>query len=93
MKERSFYEQACRIHREHPIVDAHLDLAGEIYHRYCMGERFVIRNHYLMHWRKAGIRLIVSSVYVQNRDLPYHGLWASLNQIAALYEDIDTIQE
>lgn len=93
MKERSFYERACRIHREHPIVDAHLDLAGEIYHRYCMGERSVIRNHYLMHWRKAGIRLIVSSVYVPNRDLPYHGLWAALNQISALYEDIDTIQE
>lgn len=87
-----YLQQAMRLHRTHPVVDAHLDLAGEIPLRMRAGEKDIIRNHYLRNWKQAGISLIVSSVYVPNEVLKKEGVegaWQDgLHQLEALYKDM-----
>lgn len=89
----NYYDKAYYLHQHNPVVDAHLDLAAEIYIRYQNGEKEVIRNHYLDNFKKAGITFIVSSVFVQTSQLPARGLELTLNQISALLEDIETVKD
>lgn len=88
-----FYEKARELHQKYPVVDTHLDLAAEIYYRHRNGEREVIRRRYLDNFKKAGIRLVVSSVFLETVDLPLRGLQVSLDQIAALYEELEDLKE
>lgn len=88
-----YYEEALRLHRTYPVVDTHLDLAAEIYYRRRNGEREVIRRHYLEPLKKAGVCLVVSSVFIENEDLPARGLELTLLQIAALYKDLESVKE
>lgn len=88
----TYLTQAVRLHRENPVVDAHLDLAGEILLRKKAGEKQIIRNHYLQNFRTAGIRLVVSSVFVENKNLE-QGWQNALDQIAALREDAEGMAE
>lgn len=85
-------KKAMELHRKNPIVDAHLDLAGEILLRNQLGEQNIIKNYYLPHFQLAGIKLVVSSVYVENGNLDC--AWENaLAQIAALKEDIKELEE
>ncbi|PXV93299.1 membrane dipeptidase [Lachnotalea glycerini] len=86
-------EKAFFLHQYNPVVDAHLDLAAEIYERYQGGEREVIKNHYLENFKKAGITFIVSSVFIPTKQLPARGFELTLMQISALLKDIETIKE
>ncbi len=61
-----YYEEACHLHREVPVVDAHNDLAGELLLRHQRGEERVIERLYLPHWKAAGFQFIVSSIYIEN---------------------------
>lgn len=88
----NYLAQAVALHRENPVVDAHLDLAAEILLRHQAGERDVIRHHYLSDFKKAGVRLVVSSVFVENRNLG-NGWSNALDQIAALKQEIDQLEE
>lgn len=93
IKVKEYYlAQAVALHRENPVVDAHLDLAAEILLRHQAGERDVIRHHYLSDFKKAGVRLVVSSVFVENRNLG-NGWSNALDQIAALKQEIDQLEE
>ena len=85
-------EKAFFLHQYNPVVDAHLDLAAEIYERYQGGEREVIKNHYLENFKKAGITFIVSSVFIPTKQLPARGFELTLMQISALLKDIETIK-
>lgn len=67
--EESFIKQAKRLHASYPVVDMHLDLAGEILLRHQMGEQNVLFERYLPSFDQAGIRLIASSIYVPTEDL------------------------
>lgn len=87
-----FLRRAMQLHKEYPVVDAHLDLAGEILLRHQAGEREVIKNHYRGHFRTAGINLIVSSVYVEDQNLA-SGWENALAQIRALKEDIKSLED
>lgn len=49
------------------VVDAHFDLAAEVYERRLAGERHVVERRYLPHFREASVNLIVSSIYVPGR--------------------------
>ena len=87
-----FLKEAMELHREIPVVDAHLDLAGEVLLRNKAGERDIVKKYYLPDFRKAGIRLVVSSVYVENGMLDV--AWENaLEQIRALKEDIKGLEE
>lgn len=90
--EEQYLLQAKRLHQENPTADAHLDLAGEILLRHRAGEKEVIRRHYLPCFQKAGIRLVVSSVYVENSSLDR--AWENaLAQIDALKQDMEGLEE
>lgn len=92
-----FRKRALALHEECPVVDAHLDLAGEIKIRKKLGEREIIRRRYLRNWRKAGLNLIVSSIYVHNDVLQRGGVPAAwedaLSQIKALNREIENTGE
>lgn len=82
-----YLNQAMELHRVNPVVDAHLDLAGEILLRNQAGENEIIKNYYLHNFQVAGINLVVSSIYVENGNLK--NAWENaLDQIAALKEDV-----
>lgn len=92
-----YIKQAAELHRNHPVVDAHLDLAGEILIRKQLGEKNIIREHYLGNWRKAGLNLVVSSVYVPTKILKQGGTEAAwdnaVRQIGALKAEIQETEE
>lgn len=92
-----YLKKAVALHENVPVVDAHLDLAGEIFLRSRLGEREIIRKHYLKNWQIAGIKLMVSSVYVPTRIILNGGSEAAwedaLEQIKALLEDMEGMEE
>lgn len=89
MKIDTYYKaKAEEIHKTCPVVDTHLDLAGELVFRLRNGEENPLRDIYLPAFRKGGFDLIVSSVYLQNHELPEGGLRAALEQIVMLKEQI-----
>ena len=89
---QEFLEKALLLHRNSPVVDAHLDLAGEVLLRKMAGEREVIKNHYLDNFKAAGVNLVLSSIYVENSRLK-HGWGNALEQIEALKEDVEKLEE
>lgn len=88
-----YEERAYQLHQENPVVDAHLDLAAEIYQRYQNKETNVIRNHYLKNLKEAGITLVASSIFVETKQLPARGLELTLHQISALLKDLEDVKE
>ena len=79
MKIDTYYKaKAEEIHKTCPVVDTHLDLAGELVFRLRNGEENPLRDIYLPAFRKGGFDLIVSSVYLQNNELPEECLWMSV---------------
>lgn len=81
-------ELAKELHRNCPVVDAYLDLAGELLFRVKMGEENPLRTHYLENLKSCGCNLIVSSVYIRNEELPELGLRNALDQISVLLEAV-----
>lgn len=87
--QEKFVEQGKLLHRKHPVVDMHLDLAGEMLLRHQLGEQNVLYYRYLPAFWQAGIRLLASSVYVANCDLA--NAWANaLMQIGLIKGEIVT---
>ncbi|MDD6573166.1 MAG: membrane dipeptidase [Thermoflexaceae bacterium] len=86
--DNEYLKKAVRLHRENPVVDAHLDLPGEILHRISSGERNIIKNYYLGNWKRAGINLILAAIFIEDAMLPEMGLRNAMNQIAFLKEEI-----
>ncbi len=91
--ENRYLEMAKTLHQNYPVVDAHLDLAGELFFRKQNGEENPLRSHYLKNLRTGGFRIIVSSVYLRDDQLPEGGLRAALDQISALLEAIEQNEE
>ncbi|WP_099468947.1 dipeptidase [Konateibacter massiliensis] len=88
-----YEERAYYLHQENPVVDAHLDLAAEIYQRHQNGERHVIEKHYLENLKRAGINVIASSIFVETKQLPARGLELTLYQISALLKEIEELRD
>lgn len=86
--ENEFFERAIRLHKENVVVDAHLDLPGEILHRKNNGERDIIRKYYEKDWESAGVNIVFASVFVESNCLPEMGLRNALNQIAVIKEEV-----
>ena len=77
------------IHSDFAIVDGHFDLAMEVEIQRGYGRKKIIETDYLSKFIEGGFNLIVSSIFIDNKYLPEMALRKALNQIAALYEDID----
>lgn len=90
---KEYMEQARRLHRDFPVVDAHLDLAGELLFRVENGEENPLHAHYLNNFRAGGLNVVVSSVYIREEELPEKGLRSALDQISVLLSQIDKNEE
>jgi len=78
-----------KIHESIVIVDAHLDLAYELYKQRFAGKKKVIETQYLEDFKKGSINVIVSSIYVDNEYLPESALRQAVGQIGALYAELE----
>lgn len=88
-----YYDEALLLHKENPVVDAHIDLAAEIYARQKEGERNIIEKYYLDNLKTAGINILVSSIYIESEMLPGKGSELVLSQTGALLRDIEPLDE
>ncbi len=91
--EDKYLKQAAHLHQTYPVVDAHLDLAGELLLRKKNGQEHPLQEQYLKNFRTAGINLVLSSVYLETSVLPEQGLRNTLDQISVLLEEIDKNKE
>lgn len=77
------------IHRDFTIVDGHFDLAMEVEIQRKYGREKIIETDYLSKFIEGGFNFIVSSIFIDDEYLPEMALRKALDQIAALYKDID----
>lgn len=96
---QEYLDRAMELHRHYPVVDAHLDLAGEILLRRKNGEKNIVKNHYLEHFKAANVKLVFSSIYVESSVLnqsrerePAAGWENALEQICVLKQDIEGLE-
>ena len=86
-------EQLELLHHRINIVDAHLDLAYDLYAKRLDGRTHVIRDEYLEDFKKGGVNLIVSSLFVDSKDLPEGALHQAMGQVGALYAELEETPE
>ncbi len=82
-------EKVKKIQRDSLIIDAHLDLLYDVDLKRRMGETKVIENRYLSEFKEGGVNLVVSSIYIDDVFLPEMALRKAMNQVSALYSEID----
>ncbi len=85
----TFKEQAEALHENNLVADAHFDLLDLVLAKRLKGENRVIEKDYLPGLRAGGVDLVISSLFVENEFLPEMGLRRTLDQISALYSEMD----
>lgn len=86
-------QRALELHQTFPVADAHMDLAGEILLRHQAGEENVLRRLHMKDFRRAGLNLLVSSIFIEDDKLPEQGLRNALEQIAIIRREIETLND
>lgn len=71
------------------VVDSHLDLMYDIVRQRKYGRRNVLIEDYLDSFKKGGVNVVISSIYIDGEFLPEMALRRALDQISALYEEIE----
>lgn len=87
------YNHAKYLHEKNIVIDSHFDLGNEVFNRTQMGEKKILKNHYLDTFKKAGIKLVVASIFIDDIFLPEMALRMALNQISMLKADIKYISD
>ncbi|WP_051189187.1 dipeptidase [Halalkalibacillus halophilus] len=77
------------IHEEAFIIDAHFDLLFDVVKQRETGRTKVIETDHVPNFRKSGFNLIISSIFVDDAFNPEMVLHKALNQVSALYAEID----
>ena len=77
------------IHDEAFIIDAHYDLLFDVAKQRALGRTKVIETDHLPNFKKGGFNLIVSSIFEDDEFIPEMVLHKALNQVSALYAEID----
>ena len=85
----SIDEHVKRLHEECIIVDAHYDLLENVDIERSKGYRNVIKTKYLKSINEGMVDVIVCSLFIPTMYLPEMGLKKALDQISALYSEID----
>ncbi len=75
--------------KEYFVADAHLDLLFDVEKQRSYGRKRVIESDYLPGFNKGGVNLVVSSLYIDDIFLPEMALRKALNQVSALYSEIE----
>jgi membrane dipeptidase len=70
------------------IVDAHLDLLKDVQYKREGGRTKIIEEDYLPLFKKGGVNVIVSSIFIDSQYLPEMGLKRALGQVECLYEEV-----
>jgi membrane dipeptidase len=87
----SYKEQAIELQRRVGMMDAHMDLATELLNRHHMGQSDVIKTYYLEMWRQSGLKILISSIFIENDYLPEFALRTALNQVNLLKREIESL--
>jgi len=87
--DKKLLKKAKELQREAFVVDAHFDLPSEVANSRERGQQKVIENKYLDQFRTGGFDLIVSAMFIHDHYLPEMGLRRALDQVAAIYQEMD----
>ena len=68
--DKSLKEQVNALHSHAFTIDAHFDLTYDLAYRRERGERRVIENHYLPHFRAGKFDAVVSAIFIHDLFLP-----------------------
>lgn len=71
------------------VIDGHFDLLSIVDTKRSLGYKRVIEDQMLSDFKQGGVDIVVSSIYVDDKFLPEMGLKKALDQISALYSEID----
>lgn len=83
-------EKARDLVRSSFIADAHLDLAFDVWKKKLASRSDVLETDYYDDMTKGGLNLVVSSIFVEDKYIPEMALRIALNQVEALFEDIES---
>lgn len=81
--------QVEQIIKDTVVVDAHLDLLKDVLYLRNSGKTRVIETDYLPEFKRGGIDVVVSSLYVDAEYLPEMALRCALDQISCLYLELE----
>jgi membrane dipeptidase len=70
------------------VVDAHFDLLFDLGKRHALGDKQVIKDHYLPLFRKGGVDAIAGAIYVDDAYLPEMALRQALDQVSVFYQEL-----
>ncbi|MGW6298467.1 dipeptidase [Peribacillus butanolivorans] len=70
------------------IIDAHFDLLMDVAIQREKGRRKVIETDYWSRFNEGGINIIIAAIFIDSGFLPEMGLRKALNQVSALYEEV-----
>ncbi|MBP1971500.1 membrane dipeptidase [Virgibacillus natechei] len=77
------------IHAEAITIDAHFDLLFDVAAQRELGRTQVIETDHLPHFTKGSWDVIVSSIFLDNSQLPEMALHKALDQVRSLYAEIE----
>jgi membrane dipeptidase len=71
------------------VIDGHFDLLMDVVEKRALGRRKVIENEHLQEFLEGGVDVVVSSIFIEDKYLPEMALRKALEQISALYSEIE----
>jgi membrane dipeptidase len=70
------------------IIDGHFDLLMDVTIQREKGRKKVIETDYCQRFKEGGVNIIVAAIFLDNSHLPEMALRKALNQVSALYEEV-----
>lgn len=80
---------ARELHRSKLVVDAHFDLLMDVLDKREKGRCRVIEEDHLPSMKRAGLDVVVSSLFISDNYVPDMALRRALDQIGALHHELD----
>lgn len=87
--DKTVEDRINKLHDKCIIIDGHFDLLMDVLAKRELGYKKVIETDHLPNFIKGGVNIVVSSIYIEDAFLPEMGLRKALDQISALYEEIE----
>ncbi len=85
----NFKEQAHKILEESLVIDAHFDLLMDVANQRKFGIHKVIETDHLDNFRKGGLNVVVSSLFIESFLTPEISLREALDQISSFYQELE----
>lgn len=75
------------------IIDGHFDLLMDVSIQREKGRKKVIETDYLPRFLEGGVNIIIAAIFIDSSFIPQMALQKALNQVAALYEEVQESPE